>query len=117
MTILISIQLVILNKDIKLNKCSLKMFLIRISQEMLNNIKDSTGIKTLVMDYSSQKYNFILKVVFLYYNNCLVYLIIIIHTQELLNFVVDQLEIINNKFYILKISIILIYILSIKNFF
>ncbi|CAG8613831.1 28402_t:CDS:2 [Dentiscutata erythropus] len=90
----------IFNKIVELNKCPLKVSLVGISQELPCEVKDDYVIKTLVFDFSGQEYNFIMKVVFSYYNLRLTRVKDTIRPQELLIFVVGQLEIIKNEFYI-----------------
>ncbi|CAG8825254.1 35815_t:CDS:2, partial [Racocetra persica] len=89
-------HLAIFNKVIESNKCPLKVSLVGIPQEMLNEVKDDAIFKVLVTDYSGQEQNFIMNVVF----SCLVHLKDTIRLLESLIFVVGQLEIIDNEFYV-----------------
>ncbi|CAG8458500.1 9528_t:CDS:2 [Cetraspora pellucida] len=101
----------ILNKVIESNKCLLKVSLVRVPQKMPNEIKDYAIFKTLVTDYFGQEQNFIMNVVFSY-NSHLIYLKDIIRALKSLIFVVGQLEIIDNEFYVLqKMLVTWIYIL------
>ncbi|KAF0548095.1 hypothetical protein F8M41_000152 [Gigaspora margarita] len=95
-----STHVTILNKVVESNKCPLKISLVEIPQELPNEIKDNTIIKMLVSDFSGQEYNFIMRVVFLCHNSWLMRLKDMIHPQESLIFIVGQLEIIENEFYI-----------------
>ncbi|CAG8494179.1 11123_t:CDS:2, partial [Diversispora eburnea] len=100
MTLSMSTHLAILNKVVESNKCPLNVSLVGIPQEMPNEIKDDTIIKTLVTDYSGQENNFIINVVFSSRNSRLTHLKDIICPQESLIFVVGQMEIIDNEFYV-----------------
>ncbi|CAG8468264.1 6417_t:CDS:2 [Cetraspora pellucida] len=99
MTVSTCTHLVILNKVIESNKCSLKVSLVRVPQKMPNEIKDYAIFKTLVTDYSGQEQNFIMNVVFSC-NSRLMHLKDTIRALESLIFVVGQLEIIDNEFYV-----------------
>ncbi|CAG8748665.1 10099_t:CDS:2 [Dentiscutata erythropus] len=90
----------ILNKVVESNKCPLKVSLVGVPQEMPIGIKDDSVINTLVTDFSGQEHNFIMKVVFSHHNSHLSHLKDIIRPQKSLIFVVGQLEIIGNEFYV-----------------
>ncbi|RHZ73235.1 hypothetical protein Glove_232g139 [Diversispora epigaea] len=100
MTVSTSTHLTILNKVVKSNKCPLKVSLVEVPQDMPNEINDETVINTLVTDYSGQEHNFIIRVVFSSHNLRLMHLKDIIRPQESLIFVVGQMEIIDNEFYV-----------------
>ncbi|CAG8798467.1 31635_t:CDS:2, partial [Racocetra persica] len=80
MTVSTSIHVTILNKVTESNKCPLKVSLVGISQDAPSEIQDDTVIKMLVTDYCGQEHNFVMK--------------------ESLIFVVGQMEIISNEFYV-----------------
>ncbi|RHZ83351.1 hypothetical protein Glove_97g74 [Diversispora epigaea] len=100
MTVSTSTHLTILNKVVESNKCPLKVSLVGIPQEIPTEVEDDTVINTLVTDYSGQEYNFIMKVVFSCHNLRMASLKNIVRPQESLIFVVGQLEIIENEFYV-----------------
>src|SRR6185436_1791226 len=100
MTVSTSTHLTILNKVVESNKCPLKVSLVGIPQEIPTEVEDDTIIDTLVTDYSGQEYNFIMKVVFSCHNSRMASLKNIVRPQESLIFVVGQLEIIENEFYV-----------------
>src|SRR6185369_11380292 len=100
MTVSTSTHLTILNKVVESNKCPLKVSLVGVPQDMPNEINDETVINTLVTDYSGQEHNFIMRVVFSSHNLRLMHLKDIIRPQESLIFVVGQMEIIDNEFYV-----------------
>ncbi|CAG8769216.1 19583_t:CDS:2, partial [Dentiscutata erythropus] len=99
-TVSISTHLKILNKVVESNKCLLKISLVRISQEVPYKIKDAFVVNVMIYDYASHKCSFIMKVVFLSHDLCLAHLKNKIHFQESLIFVVGQMEIFANEFYV-----------------
>ncbi|CAG8466466.1 15936_t:CDS:2 [Dentiscutata erythropus] len=108
MTVSSSTNVAILDKVATSNKCLLKVSLVGVPQEMPNEVKDDGIIQTLVTDYASQEHNFIMKVIFPLHNSCFVHVKDNIQPQESLIFVVRQIEIINNEFYVYANSINLI---------
>ncbi|CAG8614023.1 9942_t:CDS:2 [Cetraspora pellucida] len=102
MTVSTSTHVMILNKVMASNKCPLKVSLIGIPQEIPREPRDGENsvIQTLVNDFAGQEYNFIVKVVFPYHNSHFTYLKNSIQPHESLIFVVGQLEIIDNDFYV-----------------
>ncbi|CAG8663978.1 16601_t:CDS:2 [Cetraspora pellucida] len=102
MTVSTSTHMTILSKVMASNKCPLKVSLIGIPQEIPREPKDDENsvIYILVNDYAGQEYNFIVKVVFPYHNSHFTYLKNIVQPHESLIFVVGQLEIIDNNFYV-----------------
>ncbi|CAG8558594.1 18940_t:CDS:2 [Dentiscutata erythropus] len=101
MMIYISSGVGILNSAINLNKCPMKISLVRIPQELLRVIDDeSTVFDVLVNDYVGQEVNFVVKIVFDYSNSRLTHFKSTIHLQDSLVFIVGQLEVIANDFYI-----------------
>ncbi|CAG8777946.1 6426_t:CDS:2, partial [Racocetra persica] len=77
MTVSTSTHVTILNKVVESNKCPLKISLVGVPQEMPSDVKDDVIVKVLITDYIDT-----------------------IHPQESLVFVVGQLEIIDNEFYV-----------------
>ncbi|CAG8632952.1 7153_t:CDS:2 [Cetraspora pellucida] len=102
MTVSSFTQLKILDKVLLLNKCTLKVSLISISQEIpaeLNNDENSVfGI--LVNDYAIREHNFIVKIVYSHLTPRFKHTKITIQLQESLIFIVGLMEIIDNDFYI-----------------
>ncbi|RIB08776.1 hypothetical protein C2G38_2210769 [Gigaspora rosea] len=102
MTVSISTGMSILNKVSTLNKCLLKVSLVEFSQEtprLLAN--DNNAIfDLLINDYTGQEYNFIVKIVFSHSNLRFSHLKTKIHQQASLVFIVGQLEVIDNNFYV-----------------
>ncbi|CAG8667050.1 6952_t:CDS:2, partial [Gigaspora rosea] len=102
MTVSISTGVSILNKVSMLNKCPLKVSLVGFSQEsprLLAN-DDNDIFDLLINDYAGQEYNFIVKIVFPHSNSSFLHLKTKIHQQASLVFVVGQLEVIDNNFYV-----------------
>ncbi|RIB12480.1 hypothetical protein C2G38_2100857, partial [Gigaspora rosea] len=102
MTIAVSTGVVILNKAVNSNKCPLKISLIGIPQE-LPQIVGTDGnavVNVLVNDYAGREYNFTVKVVFPHLNSRFAYLMNAIRPEDSLVFVVGQMEVICNEFYI-----------------
>src|SRR6185436_15753613 len=99
MTVLTSTHVMIL-KAPELNKCPLKISLVGIPQKTPSEIKDDIVIEILVSDYVIQECDFIIKVVFSSQDSRLAHLKKNIRPQESLVFVVGQMEIINNEFYV-----------------
>lgn len=102
MTVSISTGVSILNKVSMLNKCPLKVSLVGFSQESLRLLvnDDNAIFNVLINDYAGQEHNFIVKVVFLHKNSRFLHLKTMIHQQASLVFVIGQLEVIDNNFYI-----------------
>ncbi|RIB02369.1 hypothetical protein C2G38_2125379, partial [Gigaspora rosea] len=102
MTIAVSTGVVILNKAVNSNKCPLKISLIGIPQE-LPQIVGTDGnaiVNVLVNDYAGREYNFTVKVVFPHLNSQFAYLMNAIRPEDSFVFVVGQMEVICNEFYI-----------------
>ncbi|CAG8559964.1 5484_t:CDS:2, partial [Racocetra persica] len=89
-------------RDAKSNKCPLKISLVGIPQELPRIVaNDENAIfNVMVNDYAGEEYNFTVKVVFPHLVSRFSHLKTIIRLQESLIFVVGQLEVINNVFYI-----------------
>ncbi|CAG8750043.1 10639_t:CDS:2, partial [Dentiscutata erythropus] len=85
-TVLTSTYLMIFNKVVVSNKCPLKVSLVGIPQEIPNVVKEDAIVQTLVTDYAGQEHNFIMKIVFPYYNSCFAHLKDTIRPQESLIF-------------------------------
>ncbi|RIB25116.1 hypothetical protein C2G38_2166755 [Gigaspora rosea] len=100
MTVATSTHLKILNNVVESNKCPLKVSLVGISQEVPHKIKDNFIFNILINDYVGKECNFIMKVVFPSHDSCFAHLKDKIRSQESLVFVVGQMEIIVNEFYI-----------------
>ncbi|CAG8673534.1 7939_t:CDS:2 [Cetraspora pellucida] len=102
MTVSISTGLSILKKGDDSNKCSLRVSLVVVPQEssqvILNDENAIFGVS--ISDYISQEFNFVVKIVFQHLNPRFVHLKNTVCPQELLIFVVGQLEVIENDFYI-----------------
>lgn len=84
----------------ELNNCPLKISLIRISQDAPYEIKDNIVVKMFITNYVDQKCTFTMRVIFSNRNLHFTHLKNTIRSQESLVFVVGQLEIINNEFYV-----------------
>ncbi|CAG8785291.1 4781_t:CDS:2, partial [Cetraspora pellucida] len=100
MTVSTSTHVTILSKVEESNKCPLKVSLVGIPQEVPNEIKDDAIIQILVTDYVGQEVNFNMKVVFPCHNARFTYVKDNIRPRESIIFVVGQLEIIRNEFYV-----------------
>ncbi|CAG8451440.1 1551_t:CDS:2, partial [Cetraspora pellucida] len=116
MIVSISTHVMILNKDPKLNKCPLRISLIRAAQESPNvlNNDENAIFNVLINDYAGQNCNFTVKVVFPHLNSRFSYLKNAIRSQESLVFIIRQLEVIYNDFYIYAKDINLVDISSFK---
>ncbi|CAG8629824.1 13725_t:CDS:2, partial [Cetraspora pellucida] len=90
------------NKRPKSNKCPLKISLIGIPQELPKVVENDENaiFNVLVNDYVGQDYSFIVKVAFLHSNPRLGHLKSTVRPHDSLIFVVGQLEVIDNDFYI-----------------
>ncbi|CAG8505609.1 4841_t:CDS:2, partial [Cetraspora pellucida] len=103
MTISTSTHLTISNKEIpSSNKCPLKTALIGIPQEIPAEIENTENsiIEILVSDYIGQPYNYTIKVAFPHNNPRFKHLKTTIRPQESTIFVIGQMEIIDNEFYV-----------------
>ncbi|CAG8596488.1 12966_t:CDS:2, partial [Cetraspora pellucida] len=100
MTVSTSTHVTILNKVSEANKCPLKISLIGIPQDKPNEIKEDIVVNILITDYVGQECNFIVKAVFPCYNLRFMHLKDTIKPLESLVFLVGQMEIINNNFYV-----------------
>ncbi|KAF0560091.1 hypothetical protein F8M41_003425 [Gigaspora margarita] len=102
MTAAASTHVTIADRVLNSNKCSLRISLIGIPQEMpleIENTQDSV-IKTLISDYVSLPCNYTVKVVFPIDNLQFNHLKMTIRPQESLIFITGQMEIIANEFYV-----------------
>ncbi|CAG8663693.1 7248_t:CDS:1, partial [Scutellospora calospora] len=88
---------------VKSNKCPLKVSLVGVPQGLplvLENNEDAV-FNVLVTDYVlGQEWNFIIKVVFPHFNSQFMHLKTSVRPQESLVFVVGQMKIIHNDFYV-----------------
>src|SRR6185436_16408320 len=102
MTVSVSTGLTILNKAINSNKCPLKVSLVGIPQELPQVIENDENavLNVLVTDYVGQDYSFTVKIVFQHLNPRFAPLKNIICPQGSLVFVVGQMEVIDNDFYV-----------------
>ncbi|CAG8715255.1 10067_t:CDS:2 [Cetraspora pellucida] len=102
MMVSISTDVVILNKVANSNKCPLKISFIGVPQEFPKVLENDENaiFNVLINDYAGQNYDFIVKVVFLHSNSRFAHLKNVTHLQDSLLFVVDQMEIIDNDFYV-----------------
>ncbi|CAG8480851.1 2635_t:CDS:2 [Scutellospora calospora] len=102
MTVSISTHVMILNKAPESNKCPLRIFLIGVAQESPNVLKNNENaiFNMMINDYAGQDCNFIVKVVFPHLNSRFLYLKNTIRPQKSLVFIIGQLEVIYNDFYI-----------------
>ncbi|RIB26680.1 hypothetical protein C2G38_2138184 [Gigaspora rosea] len=93
---------IILNKVINSNKCPLKVSLVGIPQELprIVGTDGNSVVNVLVNDYAGREYNFIIKVVFPHSNSRFTHLVTMIRPEDSLIFVVGQLEVIGNEFYV-----------------
>ncbi|CAG8736808.1 36572_t:CDS:2, partial [Racocetra persica] len=99
MTVSSSTQVTIL-KAAEFNKCPLKISLVGIPQEMPSEVKNDIIVRVLVTDYVGEECNFIVNVVFSCDNSRFAHVKDTIRPQESLVFVVGQMEIIDNEFYV-----------------
>ncbi|KAF0525596.1 hypothetical protein F8M41_014415 [Gigaspora margarita] len=92
----------IFNKDDKFNKCLLKVSLVEISQELLCALRNDENaiFKVIISNYARQEYNFIIKVIFLHNNLQFINLKSSIHLLNLIVFIVGQIKVFDNNFYI-----------------
>ncbi|RIB20726.1 hypothetical protein C2G38_2035006 [Gigaspora rosea] len=100
MTVSCSTYLTILNKVEESNKCPLKVSLFGIPQEVQNVVKEDAVVQLSVSDYVSQEVNFNVKVVFPCRSTRFAYVKDNIQPGVSLLFIVGQVEIIKNEFYI-----------------
>ena len=102
MTAAVSTHVTIADRVPNSNKCPLKISLVGILQKMLIKIKNRqvSLLETLISDYVSQKHSYNVKVVFPTDNSRFNHLKTTICPHETLIFVVGQMEIIANEFYV-----------------
>ena len=100
MTVSTSTRLTILNKVPETNKCPLKISLVGVPQEMPSEVKDDVIFKIMVTDYVGQDCDFVVNVVFQSNNPRLAHLKDTVRPRESLIFVVGQMEIVGNEFYV-----------------
>lgn len=105
-----STHLSINNQVLDSNKCSLNVSLVGVPQGVSTEIKNTEDsiIETLLTDYSGRQINYIVKVVFSHTNPRFSHLKTTIRPQESIIFVVGQMEIIGNEFYVYAKDISLI---------
>ncbi|CAG8811484.1 13862_t:CDS:1, partial [Racocetra fulgida] len=92
----------ITNRQFNSNNCPLNTSLIGIAQntpEELKNNEDAI-IEILVNDYTTQEHNFVIKITYLYLISRFKYFKNSIGPNESMLFVIGQLEIIQNEFYV-----------------
>ncbi|CAG8463175.1 18054_t:CDS:2 [Dentiscutata erythropus] len=84
------------------NRCPLKVSLVGIPQAIPIEIKntESSVFEIIVSDYIAQPYNYIIKVVYPHINNQFKHFKTSIRPHESVIFVIGQLEIIDNEFYV-----------------
>ncbi|CAG8486509.1 28155_t:CDS:2 [Dentiscutata erythropus] len=101
----------------KLNKCPLKVFLVGVLQELsivLENSEDAI-FNVFVTDHVlGQEWNYVVEVVFPHFNPRFTHLKTLVRPEESLVFVVGQMEVIHNDFYIYARDINLIDINRLK---
>ncbi|CAG8795255.1 24370_t:CDS:2, partial [Dentiscutata erythropus] len=102
MTVSISTKVAVLNRVAQLNKCPLKISLIGIPQELpqVPENDENAIFNILVNDYAIQDHNFMVKVVFPHSNSRLAHLKSTIRPHDSLVFVVGQMEVVDNDFYV-----------------
>src|SRR6185436_19004987 len=102
MTVSVSTGLTILNRAPNSNKCPLKVSLVGIPQELPRVIENDENavLNVLIKDYVGQDIDFDVKVAFQHLNSRFSHLKSTVHPQDSFIFVVGQLEIIDNDFYI-----------------
>lgn len=93
---------VVFLKAFNSNKVPLKISLFGFSQEVLRIVGDDDNavVDMLVNNYAGQDINFVVKVVFPYSNSQFSNLMNLIRSQSSFIFVVSQMEVIDNKFYV-----------------
>ncbi|CAG8592632.1 27902_t:CDS:2 [Dentiscutata erythropus] len=100
MTVSTSTHVTVLNKVADSNKCPLKVSLVGIPRELPNQVKDDAIFQISITDYVGQEVTFNMKVVFPCNNSRFAYVKDNIWPKESFIFVVGQLEIIMNEFYV-----------------
>jgi len=102
MTVSVSTGLTILNRAPNSNKCPLKVSLVGIPQELPRVIENDENavLNVLIKDYVGQNIDFDVKVAFQHLNSRFSHLKSTVRPQDSFVFVVGQLEIIDNDFYI-----------------
>ena len=102
MTVSISTCVNILSRADNSNKCPLKVSLVGVPQEspQVVGVDENAVVSVLVSDYAGQDYNFIVKVAFPHTNSRFASLMNLIQPQRSFVFVVGQMEVIDNEFYI-----------------
>ncbi|CAG8500019.1 14261_t:CDS:2 [Gigaspora rosea] len=101
MTISVSTGVVISNSAINANKCPMKVSLVGIPQELPRVIDNESAIFDVsVCDYVGKEIKFVVKIVFQYAISRFAHLKNTIRPHDSLVFVIGQLEVIVNEFYI-----------------
>ncbi|CAG8546185.1 3855_t:CDS:2 [Diversispora eburnea] len=102
MTVFVSTGLTILNNAVNSNKYLLKVSFVGVPQEsqwVIGN-DENTVLSVFNSDYVDQDFNFIVKIVFQHLNSWFAHLKSTIHLQDSFIFVVGQMEVIDNDFYV-----------------
>src|SRR6185436_20903240 len=103
MTVSVSTDLIILKSlNPNVNKCPLKVSLVGIPQELPRVLENDENaiFNVLISDYTGQDVKFVIKIVFQHLNSRFAHLKNTIRPQDSLIFVVGQMEIIDNDFYV-----------------
>ncbi|CAG8709258.1 20533_t:CDS:2, partial [Dentiscutata erythropus] len=97
-----STHLTIVDRALDSNKYPLKVSLVGVPQGASTEIKNTENsiIETLISDYNSQHINYIAKVVFSHVNPRLSHFKTTIRPQESIIYVIGQMEIIGDKYYV-----------------
>ncbi|CAG8622457.1 13667_t:CDS:2, partial [Dentiscutata erythropus] len=116
MTVSISTEVKILNRVVQLNKCLLKISLIGVPQELPKVLENDENaiFNVLINDYAIQDHNFIAKIAFPYSNSRFAHLKSMIRPHDSLVFIIGQMKVIDNDFYIYAKEINFIDISSFK---
>ncbi|RHZ76595.1 hypothetical protein Glove_195g56 [Diversispora epigaea] len=90
------------HRAVNSNRYLLKVSLVGVPQEspQIVRVDENVVISVLISDYTGQDYNFIVKAIFPHKNSRFVNLMNIIQPQRSFVFVVRQIEVIDNEFYI-----------------
>ncbi|CAG8535358.1 4989_t:CDS:2 [Diversispora eburnea] len=98
----VSTGLTIFNKVPNSNKCLLMISLVGVPQELSQVVEDDENavLNILIDNYVGQDLDSDIKVIFQYLNSWFISLKSIIHSLDLFIFVLGQLKVINNDFYI-----------------
>ncbi|CAG8817114.1 17948_t:CDS:2, partial [Dentiscutata erythropus] len=112
----ISTEVEILNRVVQSNKCPLKISLIGVPQELPKVLENDENaiFNMLINDYAIQDHNFIAKITFPHSNSRFAHLKSTIRPHDSLVFIISQMEVIDNDFYIYAKDINFIDISSFK---